>query len=238
MSEFSSTETGPFRLTPLPWLRNALVPFLSEESITLHYDRKQAGYVKQINSLAKQYPELQGQTLADIVRRYTGIIRDIAAEILNHDFFWKCLASPAARPNYLSNSPPSISSLISPRGQAPTGRLYYMIINQYQSFENFRLQFNQRVIDHFGSGWVWLVYDPSSAFLMIMDGQNAYNPIMDGRIALLACDVWEHSYYLDYANNEEPKRNYINNFWQFVNWTFVEEVAAEQIFNYQLRTHV
>jgi superoxide dismutase, Fe-Mn family len=209
----SGSERPIFTILPLPWKRNDLVPFLSEKSITLHYDTYYREHVVEMNLLAAAFPELQSQTLPQIILTYPigTPFNNTAAEILNHEFFFRCL---------------------SPNRSVPSGRLYQTIIQQFKSFEDFTSQFTDRVVNHFGSGWVWLVYDSTTSFLMIIDGNNAYNPILDGYIPLLALDIWEHSYYIDYATN---KREYVNNFWNFVNWPFSEEIAAEQIFGYRVR---
>lgn len=203
-----------FRLMPLPWNRNALSPFLSEKSITLIYDGYYHNHVDKMNALVVQYPELRSQTLGQIVMNYPmrSLFNNIAAEILNHEFFFRCLT-------------PSGSGL-------PAGRIYQTIVQQFKSFENFVKQFTEIAVNHFGSGWIWLVFDPTTTFLMIVDGDNAYNPILDGYVPLLTLDIWEHAYLLDYGFD---KLHYVNNFWKFISWNFIEQLAAEQIFGYQVR---
>ena len=201
-----STDRFYFSLPPLPWPKDSLKPFLSQEAITLHYNGHHNEYIEKMNSLAQQYPELQGITLEEIVHRYTGQIYNNASQILNHNFFWKCL---------------------SPNGGVPTGNIYALIQAQFQSYENFIREFTQRAINHFGSGWIWLIYDPSTKFLMIMDGHDAYNPIIDGYIPLLTLDVWEHAFCPDYQNR---KKNYAENFWQVINWNYIETIMQERIF--------
>ena len=207
----SIPQNNTFRLIPLPWPNNALEGFLSERIINLLYDGYYTNEVDIMNSFAQQYPELRSMSLENIIMTYTGRIRDTAAEILNHEFFMRCL---------------------SPQGGVPSGRLYQTILQQFKSFDNFLLQFTDRAVNHFGSGWVWLVFDPNSTFLMIVDGINAYNPIMDGYIPLLCLDVWEHAYLLDYGFD---KRAYVNKFWKYVNWTYMEEIASDAIFGYRVR---
>lgn len=213
LSVLSGSEIPSFKLSSLPWDRNALTPFISAKTIILMYDEYYVNNVDKLNKLAWQYPDLKSQTIAQIVANYPvgTLFNNIAAEILNHEFFMRCL---------------------SPKGGIPSGRLYQTIVQQFKSFENFVAQFTERAVSHFGSGWVWLVFDPTTSFLMIVDGDNAYNPIVDGYIPLLALDIWEHAYILDYGTN---KRGYVDNFWKFINWIVPEGIAAEQIFNYQLR---
>jgi Fe-Mn family superoxide dismutase len=203
-----------FKLVPLPWQRNALIPFLSENAITLMYDGVYRDHVDKLNVLSHQYPELQQQSLTQIIVNYPlqTPFNNLAGEILNHEFFFRCL---------------------SPKGGNPSGRLYQTIVQQFQSFEKFVSQFTEKAVNHFGSGWVWLVFDPTTTFLNIVDGDNAYNPIIDGLIVLLGLDLWEHSYILDYGVD---KCNYVNNFWQFVNWNVIDQIASEQIFGSSIRT--
>jgi superoxide dismutase, Fe-Mn family len=202
-----------FKLTPLPWNKDALVPFLSSKAITLIYDGIYVNHVKELNALSIKYPELQKQTIYEIVINYPSgtLFNNIASEILNHEFFFRCL---------------------SPEGGIPSGRLYNMIVQQYESFENFVLQFTEKAVNHFASGWIWLVYDPITTLLIIIDRDNAYNPIIDGYIALLTLDLWEHSFLLDYGVD---KLKYVSNFWRFVNWVVIEQIVSEKIFNFQIR---
>lgn len=213
LSPQTGPETSAFHLIPLPFLRNAYSPFLSENAITLIYDGYYRNHVDRLNTLARQYPELQSQSVGQIILNYPvkTPFNNLAAEVLNHELFFRYL---------------------SPKGGVPSGQLYQTIVQQFKSFESFILQFTERAVNHFASGWVWLVYDPKTTFLMIIDGDNAYNPILDGYIPLLGLDVWEHAYILDYGIN---KRSYVDRFWKFVNWTYIEEIASEQIFGYRLR---
>jgi Fe-Mn family superoxide dismutase len=215
-SQQSGTNTDVFKLVPLPWERNALTPFMSEDTITLIYDGYYRKHVEQLNTLARQYPELQQQSVAQIVNNYPKgtPFNNIASEILNHQFFFRCLAPVATGAG------------------TPSGRLYQTIVQQFQSFENFVLQFTERAVNHFGSGWVWLVFDPTTSFLNIVDGDNAYNPIIDGQIALMTLDLWEHAFILDHGVD---KRSYVNNFWNFINWVVIEQITSESIFGYQVR---
>lgn len=201
-----SSDRFEFQLRALPWPKDSLQPFLSPEAITTHYDGHHQAYVNKMNNLAREFPNLQKYNLEEIVQRNVGIVRDIAAQIVNHNFFWKCLSS---------------------KGGLPNGNLYQLIKNQFGSYENFMKEFTNQSVDHFGSGWTWLLFDPSSKFLMILDGHDAYNPIIDGYIPLLVLDVWEHAYYVDYKNR---KREYVENFWNFVNWDYVNTIANERIF--------
>lgn len=166
-----------------------------------------------MNRSAQQYPVLQRLNLAQIVHDYVGEIGTAAAQVLNHEFFWKILAPPA-------------------QGGVPSGRLYQLIVDEFGSLEDLIRAFSERASRQVGSGWVWLVYDPSADFLLIDDGDEAYNPITNGYIPLLALDLWEHAYMPDYGLN---RQDYIANFWRYINWSYLEQIAHEQIFLNQLR---
>lgn len=237
--------TGPFKLLPLPWTSaNGFESFMSSKSIEMHY-QKQREYVDKMNSLAQQNPELQSMSLADIVNRYPGTFRDIAAEILNHEFFWKCLSPSGSRqPNLGGVSPgganPSQKQLIAQQGPSayqggiPSGRIYELIVKNFGTIDNFVFQFSQTAIGQFGSGWIWLVYSPKEQFLLIMPGDGAYNPIMDGYTPLLTLDLWEHSYWCDHSTNIP---SYVNNFWKYVNWNYLNVILAQEIFGDIPRTY-
>jgi len=202
----------PFQTRALPWMSNDFPNFLSSESINLQYELYKK-YIQQMNDYADKYPELQSLSLGDIVNRYPTKIGQVAAEASNHPFFWNSL------------SPNASSGL-------PTGRFYQMIENQFGSWEQFRAQFTETAENLFGSGWIWLVYDPDTTFLQIVARQEGYNPIQDGYIPLLALNLWEHAYWFDYGPN---KRDYIERFWNNINWSYLEEILAENVFGYRVR---
>lgn len=201
------SEVTPFKLKPLPWKRDSLIPFMSDNTITLIYDGYYKNHIDQLNSLSRQYPELRHKTIYQIIVDYPigSPFNNVASEIVNHEFFLRCLT---------------------PKGRTPSGKLYTILTQQYQSFDNFILQFTERAVNHFGSGWIWLVYDPVTKFLNIIDGENAYNPVIDGLICLLALDLFEHSYLLDHGFD---KRDYVNKFWKVINWDVIEQIALESI---------
>ncbi|MHB1774344.1 MAG: superoxide dismutase, partial [Acidimicrobiales bacterium] len=186
-------------------------------------------------------------TLPQIALIYTDRIQEFAQQILNHEFFWKCLTprtgSPSPNVSGLApfNLNPSEEKILlqetstrsrtgSPgtfQGGVPRERIYSLLNQQFGSVQNFIDLFSERAIKHFGSGWVWLVYDPTNQILQVIDGQDAYNPLVDGYVPLLNLDLWEHSYYLDYQTN---RKGYIHNFWNYVNWNFIENNLLETLF--------
>jgi len=116
-----------------------------------------------------------------------------ASEIYNHDFYWDCIAKPSE----------------------PSAELKSALA---ENFADFKSEFLAAATAHFGSGWVWLAYDPKSGKLCIKATQNAATPVSEGLVPLLVVDVWEHAYYID-EHNARPK--YLEKFYAGINWEFV-----------------
>lgn len=193
---------------PLPFAPEALVPFLSANGVNLHY-QKYLNYFSELHSILQEYPELRLKTLPQLVAEYFNTVRQTSAQILNHEFFF-ALLTPG------SNS------------KSPNERFMNLIQQQYGSYDQMVQEFNQKAKKFFGSGWIWLVFDPGNGLLLINTGSNEYNPLIDGQISLLCLDLWEHAYYPDYGND---KVRYIQNFWNYINWDFVNQQAQEHLFS-------
>ena len=105
-------------------------------------------------------------------------------------------------------------------GGAPTGAIADAINKDFGSYDKFKEEFSTAGATQFGSGWAWLVLDPHGK-LVVVSTSNAHNPLeMPGTKSLLACDVWEHAYYLDTQNN---RASYLEHFWQVCNWESVHQ---------------
>ncbi|MGD8571913.1 MAG: superoxide dismutase [Gammaproteobacteria bacterium] len=197
-----------FELAPLPYEYNALEPHISEETLKYHHDKHHATYVKKLNGLIENTP-FQNKTLEEIMLSSEGKIFNNAAQVWNHDFYWRCLA---------------------PEKQTgkPTGKLNETLNKRFDSLDDFKSEFEKFATNLFGSGWTWLVLDRNNE-LEIVNTYNAENPMTQQKIPLLTCDVWEHAYYIDYRNSR-PK--YLEGFWNIVNWKFIsdryEKVLASQ----------
>lgn len=185
------------KLPALPYAQDALEPHISKETIEYHYGKHHNTYVVKLNGLIDG-TELATKSLEDIVKTSTGGIFNNAAQVWNHTFYWHCLAPNA--------------------GGAPTGAIGDAIDAAFGSFDEFKAKFNESAINNFGSGWTWLVKNADGA-LAIVNTSNAATPLTeDGVTPLLTVDVWEHAYYIDYRN---LRPEYLNHFWQLVNWDFV-----------------
>ena len=184
-----------FKLEPLPYPRDALAPHLSSETLALHHGKHHAGYVKKLNSFVANTPHADAD-LEGLVRECVGPVFDLAAQIWNHDFFWRSM-----KPN---------------GGGRPDGELLDAIRGEFGSLGTFRDAFVRTGDSHFGSGWVWLTWAGSR--LRLWSTANADNPLPHGEIALLCADLWEHSYYVDYRWD---RKKYLRVFMDhLVNWEF------------------
>lgn len=191
-----------FILPELPYAKNALEPYISEETLEYHYGKHHQGYVNKLNELVKGTSfESEESLLVDeeMIKTAAGSVFNNAAQIWNHHFYWQCL-TPKGNKN-------------------PSGSLMIEIEKTFGSFNNFKTAFNNSALSNFGSGWTWLVKNSDNK-LEIVNTSNADNPIINRQKPLLTCDVWEHAYYIDYRNN---RAEYLENLWSIINWTFVEE---------------
>jgi Fe-Mn family superoxide dismutase len=187
-----------FSIPPLPYGYDGLVgKGFSKEQLTFHYDKHHQGYVTKLNAAAKTNESLAKKTIEDLIHTEKGPIFNLAAQIWNHTFFWNSLS-----PN---------------GGGEPKGKIAEAIDHSFGSFSKFKEEFTAIAAGHFGSGWAWLVKDPKTGKLQVTQTHDAACPLTDGLVPILACDVWEHAYYIDFRND---RLAYINAFWNAVNWDF------------------
>jgi Fe-Mn family superoxide dismutase len=188
------------KLPVLPFELNDLEPHLSKQTVVFHYGKHHKKYVSTLNELIKntQYDSMTLEEIMCLSYREDEKIFNNAAQAWNHSFFWNCLTHK----RHLTQSE-SFNDLLE--------------LN-FGSFASFQSQFNKAALEVFGSGWTWLVYNEDKT-LSIESTEGAVNPVVEGKIPLFTCDVWEHAYYLDYKNDREE---YLKNVWPIVNWEFVE----------------
>ncbi|MBW3138832.1 superoxide dismutase [Fe] [Ferrimonas balearica] len=191
-----------FELPALPYAKDALEPHISAETLEFHHGKHHATYVTKLNGLVEG-TELAGKSLEEIVKTSTGGVFNNAAQIWNHTFYWHCLS-----PN---------------GGGAATGAIADAINSAFDSFDAFKAQFTESAINNFGSSWTWLVKNADGS-LAIVNTSNAATPLTEAGVTpLLTVDLWEHAYYIDYRN---ARPNYMDAFWNLVNWDFVNENFA------------
>ncbi|MCC4594738.1 superoxide dismutase [Xanthomonas campestris pv. phormiicola] len=183
-------------LAPLPYDRAALAPHLSAETLDQHHGHYQRALVERLNAqiAGSEFADLP---LQDLVRRTQGRLFQHAAEVWNHEFYWRGLR---------------------PRGGGePGGELAERIARSFGDVARFKAEFARVALAVFGSGWVWLVQRPD-ATLALLATVNAGSPLTGEDLPLLACDLWEHAYYIDYRGD---RARYLDAFWKLVNWEFV-----------------
>lgn len=189
------------KLPALPYALDALQPHISRETLEFHYGKHHQTYVTNLNNLVKG-TEFENLALEDIIKKSSGGVFNNAAQIWNHTFYWNCLS-----PN---------------GGGEPTGALLDAINKKWGSFAEFKKAFTATSVGTFGSGWGWLV-KTSGGELDLVSTSNAATPLTTPNKPLLTCDVWEHAYYIDYRNS---RPNYMEAFWNLVNWEFVAKNFA------------
>lgn len=190
-----------FTLPALPYAMDALVPYISRETLEYHYGKHHQTYVTNLNNLIKG-TEFENATLEEIIKKSSGGIFNNAAQVWNHTFYWNGL-----KPN---------------GGGLPTGALADGISRKWGSFDDFKKAFSASCLGNFGSGWTWLVKKADGS-LDIVNTSNAATPLSGADKPLLTCDVWEHAYYIDYRN---VRAKYVENFWSLVNWDFAAKNYA------------
>ena len=184
-------------LIQLPIETNSLEPHLSKRNLEYHR-RCHETYQRNITNLVAG-TKYENSDLRKIIEHAEGSVFNNAAQVWNHLFYFDCLKSGI---NDLTRSPVNKS-----------------IKDSFGSMPAFKEAFIKSGTSLFGSGWVWLVLNPKGV-LEIIQESNAGNPLRRGFIPLLACDVWEHAYYLDYQNR---RSDYLNAFWNVINWEKVEK---------------
>ena len=187
-----------FELPKLPYELDALEPFVSKRTLEFHYGKHHQTYVTNLNNLVHE-TKFENADLETIIKGAEGALFNNAAQVWNHTFFFM--------------------SLRKDEKCAPQGKLAESLQKSFGTFADFKDAFTKASLGLFGSGWVWLVKNQSGV-LEIIQESNAGNPLRKGLMPILTCDVWEHSYYLDYQNK---RADYINAFWSLINWKLIEE---------------
>ncbi len=197
-----------FTLAPLPYAYDALEPHIDKETMTIHHDRHHQAYVDNVNK-AIAGTEHENKTIEELVKNAGSIspaVRNNGGGHWNHTFFW--------------------DSLKVNNGATPSGTLATAIDAAFGSFDAFKEKFNAAGTTRFGSGWAWLIIKDGK--LEVSSTANQDNPLMDVAdvkgTPILACDVWEHAYYLKYQNKRPA---YLEAFWNVVNWDVVAERFAK-----------
>ena len=197
-----------FELPKLPYATDALEPNIDTKTMEIHHGKHHAGYTANLNN-AISGTDLEGKSIEDIlasVGSASGAVRNNGGGFYNHSLFWTVMAPKA--------------------GGTPTGELASAIDASFGSFDAFKDAFAKSAATRFGSGWAWLIVVDGK--LQVTSTPNQDNPLMDiaevKGAPVLALDVWEHAYYLNYQNR---RPDYINAFFNVVNWKKVAELFAQ-----------
>ncbi|WP_407408279.1 superoxide dismutase SodA [Peribacillus sp.] len=193
-----------FELPQLPYAYDALEPHIDKETMNIHHTKHHNTYVTNLNKALEGNEELQSKSVEEIVANLDAVPEAVRTAVRNnggghatHSLFWEILS-----PN---------------GGGQPTGELADAITSKFGSFDSFKEEFAKAATTRFGSGWAWLAVNNGE--LEVTSTPNQDNPLSEGKTPLLGLDVWEHAYYLNYQNR---RPEYINSFWNVVNW---DEVA-------------
>ena len=204
-------DEGAFEMLKLPYSYEALSPHIDALTMEMHYSKHYLTYTNNLNKVIAG-TEMENMTIEDILKKLdvsNADLRNNAGGYYNHSLFWECMAPKA--------------------GGQPKDTLATAITRDFGSFEIFKTQFEDAATKQFGSGWAWLVTDKAGK-LQITSTQNQDNPLMPNATIkgtpILALDVWEHAYYLNY---QYKRKKYIEAFFNIINWTKVNEKYEEAI---------
>ena len=187
-----------FELPELGYQLGDLAPMMSQETLSFHYGKHFRTYVDNLNQLVDG-SHYEGLPLEDIVRKAPeGTLANNAGQVLNHKLFFE-------------------QFLPTHHAKQPTGEFLFLIEQSFESLEKMIEQLDKAAATFFGYGWTFLAMNEEGE-LKILSLPNGDNPLRYNLKPLLAIDVWEHAYYLDYQNR---RKDYLKNFWLLVNWHVV-----------------
>ena len=184
---------------------DALEPYIDAKTMEIHHSKHHQTYITNLNKALESYPELFEICLVVLLANLDQIPESIRVAVrngggghYNHTLFWQ---------------------IIGPKSDSkPSENMNSLITDSFESFDNFKSEFNEKATKQFGSGWGWLCQDKSGK-LVTLSTPNQDTPISSGLNPVLGIDVWEHAYYLNYQNK---RPDYINAFWEIINWEAVE----------------
>lgn len=194
-----------YTLPDLPYGFDALEPYIDARTMEIHHDKHHGTYVTKLNTALEKHPGLFDVPLEHLMANLSSVPDDIRADVrnnggghLNHSLFWNILAPKG--------------------GGDPVGELSRVVTKTFASVDSFKKNFESAAAQRFGSGWAWLSVN-AFGDLVIHSTANQDSPIIEGLIPVVGLDVWEHAYYLLYQNR---RPDYINAFWNIINWKQAE----------------
>ena len=193
-----------FELPKLQYSYDALEPYIDAKTMEIHHSKHHQTYITNLTNFIKD-TDMANMSLEEIIlssskdKSKAGIFNN-ASQHWNHNLFWKCM-----KPNGGGKLPPKLEK---------------RLISDFGNVENFKNEFKNAGVSQFGSGWCWLSINNDK--LVVSKTANAINPLINNVKPILGCDVWEHSYYIDYRNR---RPEYLDKFLEnLVNWEFVESL--------------
>jgi Fe-Mn family superoxide dismutase len=193
-----------FELASLPYGINSFEPYISGKTFEYHHGKLQKDYVAALNRIIPG-TEYIDSDLVTIIKKASGAIYTNATRVWNHSFYFDGL-----KPGYNGQPKESFAEIVK---------------NNFGSIPLFRKAFINTAHSLSVSGWIWLVVNQKGAMEIIEENQ-AGNPLRNGSIPLLNCDLWEHAYYFDYQNR---RLDYVNSFLGLINWDLVEKRYKDAI---------
>lgn len=197
-----------YTLPSLPYAANVLEPFIDTMTMEIHHGRHHKAYVDNLNKALESQPALAAKPIEQLLREISQVPEASRQAVINnggghanHSMFWEIMAPKA--------------------GGQPSGPLADDIKASFGDLATFQAQLKQAGVGRFGSGWAWLVV--ADGKLKIISSANQDSPYMSGQAPVMGIDVWEHAYYLKYQNK---RPDYIDAWWNVVNWTKVAERYA------------
>jgi Fe-Mn family superoxide dismutase len=195
-----------YTLPPLPYAFDALEPHIDARTMEIHHDKHHAAYVNNLNAALKDHPELAAKPVNELIADLSAVpeairpaVRNNGGGHSNHTFFWEIMGQG--------------------KGGAPVGTLAEAITKTFGSYDEFKAKFEEAGVKRFGSGFAWLIVNKQGQ-LEIISLPNQDSPYMDGNKPVIANDVWEHAYYLNYQNR---RPDYLKAWWNVVNWDHAEQ---------------
>jgi len=198
------------KLPDLPYAYDALEPYIDQRTMEIHHQKHHGTYVSKLNTALEGHSDWQGKDIEKLLTDLNRIPEKIRTAVCNnggghynHTIFWNIMG-----PN---------------KGGEPAGELANAIDSTFGSFDSFKEAFSNAAANRFGSGWAWLIIN-SNGKLEVNSTPNQDSPVSQGQRVILGLDVWEHAYYLKYQNR---RPEYIQNWWNVVNWDAVAERFAK-----------
>jgi Fe-Mn family superoxide dismutase len=197
-----------YEVPDLPYDYDALEPHVDEATMRVHHDKHHQAYVDKANAAldgtewADKPVEEVLQNLSSLPEDKQKAVRNNGGGHCNHTFFWQIMSPDG--------------------GGEPEGDLAAAIEDAFGGFDSFKEEFKNAGVNQFGSGWAWLIVGDSG--LEVTSTPNQDTPVSDGKAPILGVDVWEHAYYLKYQNK---RPDYIDAWWNVVNWDEVAERYAD-----------